>query len=201
MTPRPNVSEMRTTQIIDAATAVFAAKGFDGATMDDIADEIGINKATIYLYFDSKDALIRAVAETLFAQELAALQAACDLPDTAIERITAYYESLIAEEAEVLPLMPVLYEFYALGLRREDARAVIVDFISQLTGLLKAIIQEGIESGEFAPTDAHRAARALDALMSGTLLHWVYAPEEVDVDAQLRYGVRLVFRGLLSEQG
>jgi len=198
MTPRPNVSEMRTTQIIDAATAVFAAKGFDGATMDDIAGEIGINKATIYLYFDSKDALIRAVAETLFAQELAALQAACDLPDTAIERITAYYESLIAEEAEVLPLMPILYEFYALGLRREDARAVIVDFISQLTGLLKAIIQEGIESGEFAPTDARKAARALDALMSGTILHWVYAPEEVDVDAQLRYGVRLIFRGLIS---
>ena len=198
MTPRPNVSEMRTTQIIDAATAVFAAKGFDGATMDDIAGEIGINKATIYLYFDSKDALIRAVAETLFAQELAALQAACDLPDTAIERLTAYYESLIAEEAEVLPLMPILYEFYALGLRREDARAVIVDFISQLTGLLKAIIQEGIESGEFAPTDARKAARALDALMSGTILHWVYAPEEVDVDAQLRYGVRLMFRGLIS---
>jgi AcrR family transcriptional regulator len=200
MTPRPNVSEMRTTQIIDAATAVFAAKGFDGATMDDIADEIGINKATIYLYFDSKDALIRAVAETLFAQELAVLQAACDLPGTATERLAAYYESLVAEEAEVLPLLPILYEFYALGLRREGARAVIVDFIRQLTGLLETIIQEGIESGEFAPTDARRAARALDALMSGTLLHWVYAPEEVDVDAQLRYGVRLVFRGLLSEQ-
>jgi len=69
------------------------------------------------------------------------------------------------------------------------------DFIHQLTGLLEAIIQEGIESGEFASTDARRAARALDALLSGTLLHWVYAPEEVDVEAQLRYGVRLIFRG------
>jgi AcrR family transcriptional regulator len=76
MSPKPNVSNQRTAQIIEAATTVFAAKGFDHATMDDIADQAGINKATIYLYFDSKDALIRAVAGALFARELADLQAA-----------------------------------------------------------------------------------------------------------------------------
>jgi len=200
MTPKRDVAAQRTAQIIEAATAVFAVKGFDGATMNDIADTIGINKATIYLYFDSKDALIHAIAEEMFAQELAGLQAARDLPGGAAGRLTAYYEALIAEEAEVVPLMPILYEFYALGLRREDVRAVITKFIRQLTGLLEAIIQEGIDSGEFAPTDARRAARALDALLSGTLLHWVYAPEEVDVDAQLRYGVQLIFRGLGSDR-
>ncbi|MBN1259918.1 MAG: TetR/AcrR family transcriptional regulator [Anaerolineae bacterium] len=197
MSPKPNVTTMRTTQIIEAATTVFAEKGFDRATMEDIADAVGINKATIYLYFDNKDALIHAIAERLFDQELAGLQAAHDLQNTAMERLTAYYETLITEESEVMPLMPILYEFYALGLRRDDVRAVITDFIHQLTGLLAAIIQEGVENGEFAPTDARQAARALDALLSGTLLHWVYAPEEVDVDAQLRYGVQLIFRGLL----
>ena len=198
MTPRPDVSEMRTAQIIEAATVVFAEKGFDGATMDDIADEIGINKATIYLYFDSKDALIRAIAEEIFAQELADLQAAYESPGTATERLTVYYETLIADESEIRPLMPLLYEFYARGLRREDVRLVIADFIHHLIGLLKAIIQDGIDSGEFVPTDARQAARALDALLSGTLLHWVYVPEKVDVAAQLRYGVRLIFRGLVN---
>ncbi|MBN1889824.1 MAG: TetR family transcriptional regulator C-terminal domain-containing protein [Thermoflexales bacterium] len=128
---------------------------------------------------------------------MARLRAARELPGTAIERLIAYYEALIAEE-QVLPLMHVLHEFYALGLRREDMRAVIVDFIGQLTGLLEAIIQEGIEIGEFAPADARQAARVLDALLSGTFLHWVYAPEEVNVNAQLCYGVRLVFRGLVA---
>ncbi|MBN1247151.1 MAG: TetR/AcrR family transcriptional regulator [Anaerolineae bacterium] len=198
MSPKPDVSEERTAQIIEAATALFAGKGFDRATMEDIADQAGINKATIYLYFDSKDALIRAIAEALFAQELADLQAAHDRPGTATERLTAYYEALIADEAEMLPLMPILYEFYALGLRREDVRAVVADFIGRSSALLEAIIQEGIESGEFRPTDARQAARALDALLSGTILHWVYAPEEVDVDAQLRYSVRLALQGLLN---
>ena len=90
------------------------------------------------------------------------------------------------------------FEFYALGLRREDVRAVIADFIRESAGLLEAIIQEGIDSGELEPTDARLAARVLDALLSGTILHWVYTPEETDVDELLRYAVRLVFQGLLS---
>jgi AcrR family transcriptional regulator len=199
MVPKPNVSEMRTAQIIEAATAVFAAKGLDRATMEDIANEAGINKATIYLYFESKDALIHAIAETVFDQELAELQAVYASPGTAFERLNGFYKALIADEAGVLPLMPVIYEFYALGLRREEVRAVLADFLNRSAALLAAIIQEGVEAGEFVPTDAAKAARALDALMSGTVLHWVYTPEEVDVNAQFRYGLELVFRALRRE--
>lgn len=198
MVPKPDVSEERTAQIIEAATRVFAAKGFDGATMADIADAAGINKATIYLYFESKYGLIQAIAEALFTQEMVDLEAVRDMPGTATERLNRYYDVLIAEEAEVLPLMPIIYEFYALGLRRDDVRAVIVSYLQKIASSLEAIIQEGVAAGEFAPTDARKAARALNAMMSGTFLHWVYATEEVDVSAQLRYGVRLIFRGLIK---
>lgn len=199
MNPRPDVTEQRIAQIIEAATTIFAEKGLDAATMDDIAEAVGINKATIYLYFDNKDALIGAIAEAIFTQELADLHAIVAAPGTAIERLTTFYEAMIADEAHVLPLMPVLYEFYALGLRRDDVRTIISGFLRQSAGLLTTILEEGIENGDLAPTDAHRAARALDALLSGTILHWVYAPDEMDVSAQFRYGVRLIFRGLIAQ--
>ncbi len=207
MSPKPDVSHMRRAQIIEAATAVFAEKGLDRATMEEIADAAGINKATIYLYFDSKAALIQAIAEAIFAQELVDLQVAYESPGTAIERLTAFYEALIsdegliADEVDVLPLMPIIYEFYALGLRRDDVRAVLADFLNQSAALLAAIIQEGVESGEFVTTtDPSRAARALDALMSGTVLHWVYTPKEMDVNAQFRYGLQLIFQGLIKHK-
>ena len=207
MSSKPDVSQMRRAQIIEAATAVFTEKGLDRATMAEIADAAGINKATIYLYFDSKAALTQAIAEAIFAQELADLQAAYESPGTAIERLTAFYEALIrdegliADKVGVLPLMPIIYEFYALGLRRDDVRAVLADFLNHSAALLAAIIQEGIESGEFvATTDPSRAARALDELMSGTVLHWVYTPEEVDVNAQFRYGIQLIFQGLIKHK-
>jgi len=185
-------------QILEAATTVFSQFGLYQARMEDIAAAAGVSKGTIYLYFKDKDSLIQALAEQIFAQELANLQLAYNTAGTAVERLTIFYETLIAEEAEVLPLMPILYEFYALGLRREDVRVVLSNFLNQSATLLAAIIQEGIESGEFAPTDALKAARALDALMSGIILQWVYAQEEMDVNAQLRYSVQLIFQGLLN---
>ena len=185
-------------QILEAATTIFSQFGLYQARMEDIAVAAGVSKGTIYLYFKDKDSLIQALAEQIFAQELADLQLAYDTAGTAIERLTSFYEALIAEEAEVLPLMPILYEFYALGLRREDVRVVLSNFLNQSATLLAAIIQEGVASGEFAPTDALKAARALDALMSGITLQWVYAQEEMDVNAQLRYGVQLIFQGLLN---
>src|SRR6266700_3883993 len=49
-------------QIIDGARAVFLAQGFDAASMSDIARKAGVSKGTLYVYFDSKEALFQAIA-------------------------------------------------------------------------------------------------------------------------------------------
>lgn len=62
--------EARPQQIVDAARRAFGAKGYLGATLDDVAREAGITKGTIYLYFASKEALfgevVRAYADEMF---------------------------------------------------------------------------------------------------------------------------------------
>ncbi len=52
-------------RILEAAEAVFAETGFDGARVDEIAKRAGVNKALIYYYFDSKDAILDALFEEL----------------------------------------------------------------------------------------------------------------------------------------
>ncbi len=54
--------------ILDAARKVFLENGFDGTTMQRIADEAGINKALVHYYFRSKDRLFEAVFIEAFAQ-------------------------------------------------------------------------------------------------------------------------------------
>ena len=75
MSPRPNVSEERKQQILDAAIAVFARLGFRAARMDDVAEQAGLSKGALYLYYKSKDAIIVALLQHLFAQEFKQLQA------------------------------------------------------------------------------------------------------------------------------
>jgi len=48
-------------QILDGARAVFLNDGFDGASMNDIARVAGVSKGTLYVYFDSKEALFEAL--------------------------------------------------------------------------------------------------------------------------------------------
>ena len=66
MSPRPNVTDERTSQIINAAEDVFTKKGFDEARMDDIAEQTGLSKGTLYNYFKSKDDLIIAILDRIF---------------------------------------------------------------------------------------------------------------------------------------
>ena len=56
--------------ILEAAKKVFLDKGFDGARMQEIADEAGINKALLHYYFRSKDKLFDAIFEEAFKQFL-----------------------------------------------------------------------------------------------------------------------------------
>ena len=57
-----SLSDNRTEQkILDAAEAIFHEKGFDGARMQEIADQASINKGLLHYYFKSKDALFDAI--------------------------------------------------------------------------------------------------------------------------------------------
>src|SRR5512140_2316913 len=59
----------RPAQIIDAALDAFSENGFAAAKLDDIARRAGVSKGTIYLYFESKEELFKAVVnDTMGAQ-------------------------------------------------------------------------------------------------------------------------------------
>ena len=50
-------------QIMEGARTVFLAQGFDAASMGEIARQAGVSKGTLYVYFDSKEALFEAIVE------------------------------------------------------------------------------------------------------------------------------------------
>ncbi|WP_152360951.1 TetR/AcrR family transcriptional regulator [Microlunatus speluncae] len=68
-------------QILDAGLAEFAAKGYAGARVGDIAERAGVNKQLISYYFGGKDGLYRAVGELWWEYESAELQVIDNLPE------------------------------------------------------------------------------------------------------------------------
>lgn len=84
--------DARPDEILDAALAEFAARGFDAARMEDVAKRAGLSKAGVYLYFPSKEALLTALIEremAPIATRVAALAAAGQADPVAAMRLIA----------------------------------------------------------------------------------------------------------------
>ena len=74
MSPKPDVSDERKIQILDAAMDTFAEKGFHKTRMSDIAETSGLSKGSLYWYFDSKDSIILNLLDRVFEPELKELK-------------------------------------------------------------------------------------------------------------------------------
>jgi AcrR family transcriptional regulator len=61
--PRQRRKEARPAELVAAALELFVEKGFAGTRLDDVAARAGVSKGTLYLYFDSKDTLFKAVIQ------------------------------------------------------------------------------------------------------------------------------------------
>ena len=196
MSPRPDVSEERTHQIIESAMTVFAKKGFNKTRMSDIADETGVSKGTLYLYFKSKDAIIRSILETIFGRELTQARKLKDLNQPPAEKINLLAQSMISDLKKMKPLLSLYFEFMALAMRQEVVRTVIQETFQEFTEIIENLIHQGIENGDFRSVNVKDAALAVGAILEGTLLLWVYDPTLVDFEKHVIAGINILLDGL-----
>lgn len=196
MSPRPDVSDERKSQILNAAEQVFTQKGIDLARMDDIADETGLSKGTLYLYFKSKDDLVIAILDRIFQGVFKQLDTRKWEELSATEAIDRFTDETIRDYKRMLRLMPVAYEFLALAFRNKTVQKAIKQYLHHYMEVLVPIIQHGIDSGEFRQVDAQETALAAGAIYEGTVLLWVYDSSLVDLDHHIRSSMKLLLEGI-----
>lgn len=187
----PNRSNLRRDndrprQILEAALQIFCAHGFEATRLEDIADRAGVSKATIYLYFESKEdllyALIRENIIPLVEQTIAHMEAFDGSPSDFL-RLKAHTLGptlLHTDHGAVMKL--VVAEARRFPDIAEYFRAAVPE--RGLENLAK-LIQKGIDSGEFRPCDpkAMAAAFMFPLLMNGIWAHSIGPHEIVDGDA------------------
>jgi AcrR family transcriptional regulator len=196
MSPRPNVSDERKSQILNAAEQVFTKKGLDLARMDDIAEETGLSKGTLYLYFKSKDELIIAILDRIFQGVFKQLEARKKDQLSATEAINQFTEEAIHDYKRMLRLMPVAYEFLALAFRNKVVQKALTQYFRYYMDVLVPIVQCGIDTGEFRPVDPRETAIAAGAIYEGTVLLWVYDSSLVDLEHHIRSSMSLLLEGI-----
>jgi AcrR family transcriptional regulator len=159
-----------------AARRVFAAKGYDGTSVQEIAQTARVNKAMIYYHFRDKRALYRAV----LADSLDALKSIweCEVfrrkTATAREKIRAFVEGFIEFHFQNEELRVILTREYSeTGAQSENLRWIAKRYFSKEHAALAAILRQGMAAGELRKTDPLMAV----VMLMGMIIHsFMFAP-------------------------
>ncbi|WP_411083072.1 TetR/AcrR family transcriptional regulator [Streptomyces sp. cmx-18-6] len=116
-------SAARRDMILKAAVRVFARQGFAATRVDDIAAEAGIAKGSVYLSFDSRDALLAAAFEAYAAGSRTVIQQARAGTGDGLERLARLVRSVVDLVVAEPDLARILVDLWAAG-RGEGAAAV-----------------------------------------------------------------------------
>lgn len=158
MSPRPRVDRaVRRAEVAGAAARVFSERGVAGTAVSDIVKAAGIAQGTFYLYFDSKDDVLLAVAEQFVAEVGTALASAISGAEVAapqrLRSLVAALSNLAADPANS-SLAELLHrrENQALHDRLTEPLA------QRLHVLVADIVAQGVAEGSMAVADANAAA-------------------------------------------
>ena len=134
--------------ILEAAKVVFIKKGMEGARMQEIADEAGINKALLHYYFRSKDKLFNAVFEESFLKLLPNLVDLLKSDISLFDKIRLFVENYI-NIINANPLLPS-FVIHELG-RNPDTVAEMIKSSGINPFYFVNQVQEEIEKGTIEP--------------------------------------------------
>lgn len=196
MSPRPDVSEQRKDQILDAATNVFSRRGFHDARVDDIAEEAGLSKGTLYWYFKSKDDIIIGLLDRLFEFGASGVRELQSKEMPATEMLRQAIDLLIKDLDRWLKLIPLAYEFLGLLFRRKIVQTAFKRYFRHYMDLITPIIQQGIDEGAFQVDSAKEVAIAIGAIFEGTILLWVYDSDMVNIKEDIHRSIELLINGI-----
>ena len=195
--------DARPEEIVSAALEVFADRGFAATKLEDVARKAGVTKGTIYLYFENKEALFKALIRQTIVPVIAKGEATAEAftgsARELFERLIREYWRLVGETS--LSSIPRLMIAEA-GNFPELARFYYQEVITRGHRLMEGVLARGIKAGEFKKVDLAIATK----LGMAPLLHAVVArkafaacmPEGFDVRSYLDTHIDLFLHGIAN---
>lgn len=187
------------TTIAQAAREVFAARGYQGATLEEIAQRAGMSKATIYIYYKNKDDLFLHVVEELYNAVTAATAQEAETPKPPLDKLYGMVRGKMEFFERERDLFRIyLSEKQGLEVAPKDAhKRTLRETYLQGVQTLAKVLQEGIDAGVLRPMDSRRLAFFLQDMMSTLLVQRIQGKARTTVDEDVEQLLDLFLNGAL----
>jgi len=193
-------------EIVAAALAEFADRGYAAARLEDVAARAGVSKAALYRYFETKADLFRAVAEQAASANIDRLEAAVLAEGARFDLAVTMILSRVAEIAEGSRLGGVAKMVIGESRNFPDLARVWHDAVAgRALGVLTELVRRAQARGEVRPGDARlHALSIMGPMVVGLLWREVFAPAggaPVDLRALAAQHAATVLKGLAAQPG
>lgn len=188
-------------EIVEAAMAVFAERGFAAAKLDDIARRAGVSKGALYLYFETKEELFRAVVDQAIAPNMAPIRAMVAAHPGPLSDLLRLVAGRVGHLMETLPVGGVIKMVIAeAGNFPELARVWHDDLVAQILGAMTDAIRAAQGRGEVRPGDPRMYALEIIApMLVGVIWRETFVPvgaKAFDLPALAHQHVETMIEGL-----
>jgi AcrR family transcriptional regulator len=187
------IEEFRCASIQEAAMSVIARKGVADATMQDIAEEAGIAKGTLYVYFRDRDELLTRTAGHAYDRLITELDVAFNAPGTLEERLTA----AVLRQLQFFDVHRELFRAYiALSQRDGALRKRKVGAYGSYLQRLETVFTEAKARGEIRDLDAHEIAAMYADCVRGVVIRRLEEKSKTPREQQAAKVVSMMLRGI-----
>lgn len=196
--------EAKRAEIIEAALEVFMDKGFEKASISNIAAKAGVGKGTVYEYFENKNQIID-LSFAFFMERMGMdqLHELVNLEIPAKEKLKTLIDNMagIVLSEENSKIVNMMFNLWAESMRVKDVKSIIYEDMSKMyahfRGTIAAIIDEGKEAGDFRPEiDSVGLAAVIIGALDGMMVQWVLAKEIVWYKGSVDAFLDIIMKGL-----
>jgi len=190
----PRYKEQARERIVDAALRVFAEKGYHEATMEDVADRLGVSEGTIYLYFKSKRDLFKAISdlgEHDVAEVLSSAMRSDDPVKSFFDLATDVYE-------QYEPLSGLIVELLAEASRDASLRKMVRDNFDEDRETIHKFLMQLKKRGRIgAETEMNSVSMAILSIFYGYAITRLLGVGRNEAKRACGEAVRLMLNGTL----
>ncbi len=193
----------RPQEILEAALGVFVERGFAAARLEEVARRAGVSKGTLYLYFSSKEDLLKALVQSAIVPELENVESLVEAHagssrELLVLMVTAMWRGIVLSPLSGIPKLMMS----EAGNFPDLARFFLEAVIQRHWSVLRQVMEQGMARGEFRPLPAELAVRVFVApMMMAVFWKHSFMPLEarpLDFDLYFQVAVDMALAGLCA---
>ncbi|MFB6286232.1 MAG: TetR/AcrR family transcriptional regulator [Candidatus Bipolaricaulia bacterium] len=186
-------------QVRDAALRVFARKGYDNAVVEDVADEAGVAKGTVYLYFDRKEELLGSVFHGLMNELRTRRTEIMESNRPPLDKVRVLHRAFADIFRDNNDLARVMLDIWVAGMQDPERFGIEFDTLyAEHRALVRGLLKEAQRRGEVREDLPALTPAILVGAIEGLLLQWALDPASADFPKATDEVVDVLYRGGLG---